>query len=123
VWLDTFFSTLRRNAYSKRWKESAQSQEAMTHNTMFLKNEEGEILKLGFRYLFLKKRYLFQALEITAYENIEPDRRKREKNWKARIEASNGNEKSEAAEESNIRRQSKPTNVAKSGRETVTGVG
>jgi hypothetical protein len=35
----------------------------------------------------------------------------------------NGSEKSVEAEESNIRRRSKPTKVAKSGRESVTIVG
>jgi len=67
--------------------------------------------------------YLFHTWGITAYENTEPGRRKREKNRKTRYEVGSRSEKSEAAEESNIRRRSRPTIVAKSGRETVTGLG
>ena len=58
-----------------------------------------------------------------AYENIEHSCRKKEKNRKTRYEVGNWSEKSEAAEESNIRRRSKPKNVAKSGQEWVTGHG
>jgi len=59
--------------------------------------------------------YVFHACEITAYENTEPGRRKTEKNNKTRYEVGNGSEKIEEAEESNIRRCSKPANLAKSG--------